>query len=258
MRVIASKRPGVKRQVTWTTGAALAALMVMGCSDELEDDDPGRALEAELPRPAIDASADANPHSDAGSAVDVRASGGDAGAAVGVGGYFASVIALGTGCPAGSWDTSISPENEFTFSFHAFEAAVDPSRGVAISNCQLQYRFVGSKRASYRITRPRQSGHVQLEPGVRAVVSTRASVLGASGSRLLQLDRTGPADEGFSVDGADTASGAEDAGWSPCGVDHTVALNTTLRVINSEPRRSGRVRIEKPAEFELESRPCSE
>jgi hypothetical protein len=157
------------------------------------------------------------------------------------GSYFADVIANGTGCPAGSWVTSISPDGQvFTTTFSSYEVQInDQVPDLTITrNCQISITLHSPGGLSYGVQSFFYSGYAFLEQGVTATQSARYYFQGnpVPSSNTNRVVLTGPYDQDFvfkdEVKTADTV-------WSPCGADRLLNIVTSLQVRNSSPKRSG-------------------
>ena len=115
---------------------AVAAVSAAGCTDAQMTDDSDNA-EALL-APGAEATVLPNPE----------------------GVYFAEVNANGTGCPAGTWETSLSPDGEtFTTTFSAYEAIVDESKSIAVKDCLLAIKLHSPQGLSYSVSQFHYSGY---------------------------------------------------------------------------------------------------
>lgn len=157
------------------------------------------------------------------------------------GSYFASVVANGTGCPAGSWNPSISDDGQvFTLTFSEYEVNINntvPDLTIT-KNCTLNIKLHSPNGLSYAVTSFYYSGYSFLEQGVTASQWARYYFQGnpVPPSTSNRVNLVGPHDADFVFkDDVKTA----DAVWSPCGVDRELIVNTTLQLRNSSPKRSG-------------------
>jgi hypothetical protein len=153
--------------------------------------------------------------------------------------HFAEVTANGTGCPPGTWQTSLSDDGlTFTTTFSQYETAVDPSKVVDVKDCQLAIKLHSPGGLSYSVSEFSYSGYAYLEPGVSLAQTANYYFQGApvnAESGRTNLD--GFYDDAFLF--KDTV-GTADAVWSPCGAVRDLNVTTRLRLLNSRnPRRSG-------------------
>jgi len=157
------------------------------------------------------------------------------------GSYFASVTALGTGCPKDTWDVSISPDGQvFTVRFSAYEVNITdktPEPQVT-KNCQLAIKLHSPNGLSFAVNSFFYSGYAFLEQGVQASQWARYYFQGnpvpPTNSNRVVL--TGPKDEDFVFkDEVKT----QDTVWSACGTDRDLNIYTQMQVKNSSPKRAG-------------------
>lgn len=156
--------------------------------------------------------------------------------------YFAEVTANGTGCPAGTWTTSLAPDGQtFTTSFSAYEAEVDPSRTISIKDCMLAVKLHSPQGLSYSISSFYYSGYAFLEKGVSGRQFASYYFQGnPAQTAQLRTDLVGPYDDTFLF--ADEV-GLTDLVWSPCGTTRDLNVTTRLRLRNGNPRASGYMNI---------------
>ncbi|MET0343626.1 MAG: DUF4360 domain-containing protein [Polyangiales bacterium] len=157
------------------------------------------------------------------------------------GAYFASVVANGTGCPAGTWITSISPDGQrFATTFTAFEVAIHSgSEDLAITkNCVIAIALHSPAGLTFSVKSARFDGYAFLEQGVTATFRARywfqgSPIPNANSNRTTLV---GPYDSDF-IFKDDVRT--QDAVWSPCGTERDLNVNATLQIQNSSPKRSG-------------------
>ncbi|MET0340231.1 MAG: DUF4360 domain-containing protein, partial [Polyangiales bacterium] len=152
--------------------------------------------------------------------------------------YFAEVTANGTGCPAGTWDTTISPDGQtFTVTFNSYSARVDENSAISIKDCQLGIKLQSPQQVSYSVQGFRFSGYSYLEQGVSASQSATFYVQGNPGNSIeARTDLEGPRNGPYSLS-TDVELGKKL--WSPCSAERTLNVQTRLRLRNGDPRRSG-------------------
>lgn len=152
--------------------------------------------------------------------------------------YFAEVVANGTGCPAGSWNTELSSDGQtFTTTFSKYEASVDETTSVSIKDCQLAIKLHSPQGLSYSVESFYYSGYSYLEQGVtgRQIANYyfQGNPVNADEART---DLVGNYDDTYlftdKVELADTV-------WSPCGLDRDLNITTRIRLQNSSPKRNG-------------------
>ena len=201
--------------------AAFGALSVSGCANEPAGHDGAESDEADVA--ALQAPAQAT---------TVRSPEGS---------YFADVKALGTGCPLGTTNTSISADGQvFTMTFSSYDVNINPTTPDAqiTKNCQLAIKLHSPNGLSFAVTSFYYSGYAFLEQGVQASQWARYYFQGnpipPTQSNRVQL--TGPYDSDFVF--KDDIK-IEDAVWSACGTERDLNVNTTMQIKNSTPKRSG-------------------
>ena len=152
--------------------------------------------------------------------------------------YFARVVANGTGCPAGTWETNLSPDGQtFTTTFSAYEATVDPSTLVSIKDCNVSIKLHSPQGLSYSVTNFYYQGYAFLEQGVSGRQLASYYFQGNPvKSAQVRTELVGPKDDTYlftdEVPITDTV-------WSPCGADRDLNIVTRVRLQNSTPRRNG-------------------
>jgi len=151
-------------------------------------------------------------------------------------GYFANATANGTGCPAGTWDTSISVEgDEVSATFSAFEHEVSPSSTVAVKDCQLNIALHMPPGLSFAPRSYLVEGYAVLEDGVNLRMLTNAYFSGTpSDNSEARTELQGPYDDTFLLEGLH-----KDLVFSPCGKDRNLQFRVTGRLQNSQPPRDG-------------------
>jgi hypothetical protein len=197
----------------------MCAVTAMGCADDTQED----ALPASSPR-ALQAPA--------GQTVLLNPAGV----------YFAEVIANGTGCPAGTWTTSLAPDGQtFTTTFSAYEAEVHPSSAISIKDCMLSIKLHSPQGLSYSVSSFYYSGYAYLERGVSGRQFASYYFQGnPAESAQLRTDLVGPYDDTFLF--SDEVQ-IVDMVWSPCGLVRDLNVMTRLRVRNGSPRASGYMNV---------------
>jgi hypothetical protein len=227
----------------WRVLFAVSSMLAVGCADGSED----RAVGAEAASQEVVAAEAEDDGVKAPAPGTVASTSGRDPA----GSYFADITANGPGCPVGTLDTRVEG-GEFKTFFTAFVAKVDPQKSVDLKNCQLSLAVVGPAR-QFAVRSLRYAGHAVLEAGVKARPTTTVSLPGvpAQGVQAPAEPIVGPYDDAFSVE--ETFEPV----WSACVTSLSVHINSTLQVINGNPRGAGEIRIERAPEVDLISRPCT-
>lgn len=156
------------------------------------------------------------------------------------GAYFAKVKANGTGCPAGSWDTSISSDGKtFTTTFSKYVADVDPKTTVSVKDCQLTVTLHSPQGLSFAVQEFAYGGYAFLEKGVNLRQVAQYYFSGSpdkSAEARTEID--GPKDDTFLF--TDTIKEASLV-FAPCGVERDLNIRTTMRLLNGTPAKTGKV-----------------
>lgn len=161
--------------------------------------------------------------------------------------FFAKIDASGDGCPRGTWNARISPDGKaFTITFASYAARINPSLNTdrITIDCTLNIAMNSPSGLSYGVTAISYSGNAYLEQGVRGTVSAYYNF---SGQRLRTVNNsgwihetnkvyTGPFDDDFVYEDVLQSS---DIVFSECRKQSVLNINTSLRVNNSSPARSG-------------------
>jgi len=154
------------------------------------------------------------------------------------GAYFAEVTANGTGCPPGTWKTELAADGKtFTTTFSAYETEVTPWRTVSVKDCQLAIKLHSPQGLSYSVESFYYAGFAYLEEGINGRQTARYYFQGdpSNGSEATTT-LVGPYDDAYLFE--DTAH-VTDTVWSPCGTERDLNITTRLRLLNSNPRRTG-------------------
>ena len=152
--------------------------------------------------------------------------------------YFAEVTADGTGCPAGSWNTSISSDGQvFTMTFSAYEVQIGPELANATKDCALTMNIHSASEMSFAVLAVYYSGYALLDKGVDVRQTVRYGFHGSSADAgNSRKEFVGPYDADFVIQ---DDVGADKQKWSPCGAEHTLTASTQLTMKNGSPRASG-------------------
>lgn len=154
------------------------------------------------------------------------------------GAYFAAVTALGTGCPSGTWDASISADGKaFTVSFSAYEAIVEPRQVFSIKDCTLNLDLRSPTGLSYTVSSFHYQGYAALDqPGMTATQTAKYYFQGNPvPAAELRSAMTGPYDDSYVF--TDNI-GVADMVWSPCGATRRLIAQTRL-VLRNNTRKTG-------------------
>ncbi|MEU4625444.1 DUF4360 domain-containing protein [Actinoplanes sp. NPDC023801] len=140
------------------------------------------------------------------------------------------VAANGSGCPLGTADVTVSPDNKaFTVTYSEFTAQV----GVGAKpldfrkNCQLALNVDVPQGFTYAIARTDYRGFARLEKGASATQSSFYYFQGEGHTHRSRHNFTGPADGDWQR--TDTI-GITSVSFLPCGEQRYLNVNTELRV----------------------------
>jgi Domain of unknown function (DUF4360) len=143
--------------------------------------------------------------------------------------YVAALTANGTGCPAGTWDASISPDGTtFTVSFATYELMVNPGQAFVVKDCQIGIDLKTPSGFTFAVNSFYYQGYNLLDSdGMTAQQTAKYYFMGNPVPGVtFQSNMTGPYDDSYLF--ANDVPVA-DLVWSPCGV--TRRLNAQTRLI---------------------------
>jgi hypothetical protein len=154
------------------------------------------------------------------------------------GAYFANVSANGTGCPAGTWDASISDDGSaFTITFANYETQVGPGQAFSIKDCSLGLDIRTGSGFTFAIDSFYYQGYSLLDSGGMSAKQTAKYYFMGNPANGPEFDKvmTGPYDDDYLF--SDEIA-TESLVWSPCGA--TRRLNVTTRlVLQNNPAKTG-------------------
>ncbi|WP_030441487.1 DUF4360 domain-containing protein [Actinoplanes subtropicus] len=138
--------------------------------------------------------------------------------------------ANGTGCPWGSADVTVSPDNKaFTVTYSQFTAQTGPEAKATDfrKNCQLALNVHVPQGFTFAIAGADYRGYAHLARGASGSERANYYFQGEAQSTRISHDFTGPAD----TDWQRTDSvGVSSLSFLPCGEDRYLNVNTELRV----------------------------
>lgn len=176
------------------------------------------------------------------------------------GAYIASIMAFGTGCPVGTWDTTVAADGaSFTTTFSALKAEVDADKALAVKDCTLAIRLRSPSGLAFTLESLMHGGYVALDQGVSARVMTSYAFQGAPNNNpALVSEFVGPRDEPYLLQ--DKGSNLEPV-TSRCGDDTTLNVRMNLLVRNTSPGGRGSIAVSTlpanpPASFKLSWKRC--
>ena len=224
--------------------ASLIGSLALGCADAPQADDVSDGID-DAQEPAV--------RTDALFSGDLKEPSGA---------YFAKVKANGTGCPAGSWDTSISSDGKtFTTTFSQYVAELTPKTTVAVKDCQLTVTLHSPQGLSFAVQEFSYGGYAYLDKGVNLRQIAQYYFSGSPDkSAEARTELVGPKDDPFLF--TDTIKDASLV-FAPCGTDRDLNIRTTLRVLNGTPAGSANVSFSAvdgniKLKFRLSWRKCDE
>lgn len=141
-----------------------------------------------------------------------------------------SVVHAGTGCPAGSLDTS-SPRgaSEFLLVWESFSAHAGPNVPLrdARKNCQVNLDIDYTNGWQYAVESIQYSGHVRLTEGTEALAGAAYYFQGSTETSRFNTVFEGPINRRFRIiDAADDA----DLVWSTCDASRSLNINFQVRM----------------------------
>jgi hypothetical protein len=138
--------------------------------------------------------------------------------------------ANGSGCPWGSADVTVSPDNKaFTVTYSQFTAQTGPDAKPTDfrRNCQLALNVHVPQGYTFAIAGADYRGYARLERGASGSESANYYFQGEPQSTRIRHDFTGPADSDWQR--TDTV-GIQSLSFLRCGEDRYLNVNTELRV----------------------------
>jgi hypothetical protein len=144
-----------------------------------------------------------------------------------------SLVFAGTGCPAGSVASNVSPDRTaFTLLFDNYIAQVGP--GVPFKekrkNCQLNVQLDFPQGWSFSLVQVDVRGYGSLDPGVTGEQLTSFYFQGDQNTVNLPYDFAGPMDDNYE---ALTAVPVVQQVWSPCGAVRSLNINTSVKLMGA-------------------------
>jgi hypothetical protein len=143
----------------------------------------------------------------------------------------------GSGCPAGSVATNVSPDLQaFTLLFDDYIAEVGPgiSAREKRKNCVVNVDLDFPQGWSYTVFTVDYRGFLDLERGMIGTQQTSYYFQGSSSTARLRTNSVGPISNDYHI--RDTL-GVSALVWSPCGASRSLNMNTEVRIDNSRNRR---------------------
>jgi hypothetical protein len=138
--------------------------------------------------------------------------------------------ANGSGCPLGSADVQVSPDNKaFTVTYSQFTAQTGPGVGPTDfrKNCQLALNVHVPQGYTFAIAGTDYRGFAHLENGALGTETANYYFQGEPQSTRIQHAFTGPVDSDWE---RTDAVGIGSLSFLPCGEERYLNVNTELRV----------------------------
>jgi Domain of unknown function (DUF4360) len=146
--------------------------------------------------------------------------------------------ANGSGCPLGTADVTVSPDNKaFTVTYSQFTAQTGPDAKATDfrKNCQLALNVHVPQGFTFAIAGADYRGFAHLERGASGSERANYYFQGETQSTRIQHNFTGPADADWQR--TDTV-GVSSLSFLPCGEQRYLNVNTELRVNHGWSSRS--------------------
>ncbi|WP_370947084.1 DUF4360 domain-containing protein [Amycolatopsis sp. cg5] len=145
------------------------------------------------------------------------------------------VTVNGSGCPAGTAETSISG-NTFSVSYRGFFAQAGGGASPVDSrrNCQLSVRTSLPPGYTYGLAATSYTGFAYLEAGVSALHRVSLYFQGTSSTVAVDRPFTGPLAGEWRSDYRPA-----EIVYSPCGDSRNLNINAELRVATTDPAKRG-------------------
>lgn len=176
------------------------------------------------------------------------------------GAYSLDVTASGVGCSPGTWRARIVSNGEIEFQLRDLGIALDRRQRIAVKECTLALRLRSATGRAFAVRRLEAIGYAYLEQDVRARVDARAVFPGTTAPDVSgRAEVVGPYDATLSVRSEPPADARL---WSVCSIEHTLQVRELVRLVNSEPPRTGYLNIGgidaagRKLGLALEDRPC--
>lgn len=152
------------------------------------------------------------------------------------------VIANGNGCPAGTWDATITDDGQsFTIAFDTYKVAIGPQTSFALRQCQIGVQVSNPSNASYALQSFNLDGNATLSAGTNATVTAQAYFSGSPAETQTFVDEglTGPQSRPLHEE---TTLEDDALLWSSCGERRDV--NVATRIIVRNPAAAGSASID--------------
>ncbi|MBW6433400.1 DUF4360 domain-containing protein [Actinoplanes hulinensis] len=140
------------------------------------------------------------------------------------------VAANGSGCPLGTADVTVSPDNKaFTVTYSEFTAQVGAGAKPLDfrKNCQLALNVDVPQGFTYAIASTDHRGYARLEKGASATQSSFYYFQGEARTHRSRHQFTGPTDGDWQ---RTDSFGINSVSFLPCGEQRYLNVNTELRV----------------------------
>lgn len=166
---------------------------------------------------------------------------------------IAAFETIGRGCPTGTATplpgNSDAKGQAILLMLDVYEATVDPAKPSDSLPCEIRLYLRAPKGIRTALNTIRYDGNAILDPGVQGLLEAfyfwRGQSIEASSAQPKRL--LGPYDDVFTFQ--DTVDVRQ---WSACDTEETLVLQTFLTLTNSQPRRSGSLRLSQ-TEIDVQS-----
>ena len=158
--------------------------------------------------------------------------------------HVRSLSWAGSGCPAGSVASNVSPDLQaFTLLFDNYIAQIGPGVPLTESrkNCQIAVDLDFPSGWSYSILTVDYRGYADLESGVRGEQSSAYYFQGSTATPRLTTTMNGPAARDYQI--RDTLGVAATV-WSPCGASRALNINSQVRLTSSNRNARGMLTVD--------------
>lgn len=157
---------------------------------------------------------------------------------------FEGVTASGSGCPTGSWQTEVVPENNaFTITFNNYSIDIAPPTGnqTAVKSlaCNISIRVRTPRDLSYAVTSFQYFGYANLVSGMKGTLSAAYAFTGFGVSptfKDLNHSFPVPTETTYAVNDDVVARGLR-LFWAPCSVTSNLQVRTRLTAESKNKER---------------------
>lgn len=157
------------------------------------------------------------------------------------------VTVNGSGCPAGTAEVSVNPDNtafRVTYNKYSVQDGGNADATDARKNCQLSLRLRAPSGYTFAIAKAVYSGHARLYKGATGLQRANYYFQGSSENNYVDHALTGPLNEDF------RHTDITGLVFQPCGKSRNLNINTELRVDSgtADPSRANVISMETSGE----------